>query len=165
MLLGHEEALCDWMDPICEDWNPVTCTCNDKGYLSKGDPGDEPFDMSTDKLSNRAVRVQTRTTKGVRGFYSGTVRGNWNAVDIDAYEKAKQAIFKQLAADPRVAFGQVDNLSKKFRPKGQQWRWTRYTKKFLPPEQAHTDYSGPFHKFKNWQGTRFYDFTFYFRVT
>jgi hypothetical protein len=86
-------------------------------------------------------------------------------VDSDAFANAKQAIFNQLAAGPRVSFGQVDNLSKKFRAKGQSWRWTgRVTNKQLS-EQAHTDYKEPFNRFKNWQGTRFFDFTFYFRVT
>jgi hypothetical protein len=165
ILLVHEKGLCDWIDQGCETWDSVTCTCNDNDYPSESGPRDEPVDITIDELSSRAVTIRTRSTKSIKGFYSGSVRGNWIAVDNDAYANAKQAIFNQLAADPRVSFGQVDNLSTKFRAKGQSWRWTgRVTKRQLS-EQAHTDYKEPFHRFKNWQGTRFFDFTFYFRVT
>ncbi|BAE63921.1 hypothetical protein COH20_008555 [Aspergillus flavus] len=159
-----EKGQCDWTDPSCETWDPISCTCQDEGYVSQSEPWDDSPDVSGDKLSSREVKIRTRSTKGVKGFYSGKVKGNWIAVDTDAYQKAKQAIFKQLSADPRVSFGQVDDLSKKFRAKGQSWRWTGKVDKKKLSEQAHTDH-GPFGQFKNWQGTRFYDFTFYFRVT
>ncbi|GMG11273.1 unnamed protein product [Aspergillus oryzae] len=164
MFLVSEKGQCDWTDPSCETWDPISCTCQDEGYVSQSEPWDDSPDVSGDKLSSREVKIRTRSTKGVKGFYSGKVKGNWIAVDTDAYQKAKQAIFKQLSADPRVSFGQVDDLSKKFRAKGQSWRWTGKVDKKKLSEQAHTDH-GPFGQFKNWQGTRFYDFTFYFRVT
>ncbi|KAE8160789.1 hypothetical protein BDV40DRAFT_289872 [Aspergillus tamarii] len=159
-----ENGQCDWTDPGCETWDSVNCICKDDGYVSESQHIDDTPDMSRDDISAREVKIRTRVTKGVRGFYSGKVRGNWVAVDNDAYQKAKQAVFKQLAADPAVSFGQVDDLSKKFRAKGQSWRWTGRVDKKKLSEQAHTDH-GPFGKFKNWQGTRFFDFTFYFRVT
>jgi hypothetical protein len=76
MLLVYEKGLCDWIDQGCETWDSVTCTCNDNDYPSKSSPRDESLDITIDKLSGRAVTIRTRSTKGIKGFYSGSVRGN-----------------------------------------------------------------------------------------
>jgi hypothetical protein len=124
MLLVSEKGECDWVDTACKTWDSVSCTCNDSDYVSKSGPREDPADKSSDKLSDLSPTISTRSTKHIGGFYSDKVRNNWIAVDNDAYKKAKQQIYNQLSKDPHVSYGQVDNLSKNFKTKGQSWVWT-----------------------------------------
>jgi hypothetical protein len=102
----------------------------------------------------------------VNGFYSGSVRGNWAAVEEDAYKNAKAQIFHDLCNDPQSAFVQVDGESKKIQDHGRKcWYNGNHPEKVIS-EHAHTDFTKfPQHKFKSWQGNRTIEFDFEIEIT
>jgi len=100
----------------------------------------------------------------VQGHYSGKVRGNWAAVDESGWVAAKTALFESLHNEPGVAYVVVEDHQLQIQPHGKKYRYNgKFTKEVLS-EQAHTSHD-IWGRFKSWQGTRYYKFTFEVEVS
>ncbi|KAJ5657615.1 uncharacterized protein N7484_001264 [Penicillium longicatenatum] len=100
-------------------------------------------------------------TGTVRAGYSGKVKNNWAAVDEQALGFAKSEIFQGLCTNPEVAYVNIPPHSSNIRDHGQVWDFPgngRYSLEVKPGSQhEHTDKDWKGH-FKNWQGSRSYDY-------
>ena len=97
----------------------------------------------------------------VRGFYTGSVTKNWPAIQDDAYNNAKTALFKDLCSDPDASYVMVEGLDKELKEHGLKYRFLgNYTVTEDGPQTSHTD--GGTGK---WQGDSHYTFDFEIVVT
>jgi hypothetical protein len=101
------------------------------------------------------------------GFYSGSIKDNWAAVDADGYKAAVQKVYDDMCSDPDASYVVIEgkHTDPPLRDHGLKYRYTGNVKiEQTGPEQWHTDHDH-LGNFKNWQGTRHFKFTFDIAVT
>jgi hypothetical protein len=97
----------------------------------------------------------------VPGFYSGSVRGNWTAVQNDAHAAAVRQIFNEICAKPDTAWCTIEGLSRTISTHGFTRRYTgeHTLVKVAGSEHEHVD-RDDFGRFKHWQGNAMYNYDF-----
>ena len=97
----------------------------------------------------------------VPGFYSGSVKENWTAVQNDAHVAAVRQIFDEICAKPDTAWCTIEGLSRTISTHGISRRYTGTNTLVRDDGSMHEHIDRDhFKRFKNWQGNAMFNYNF-----